>query len=180
MSEWISVKDKLPKEPGYYLVCWSLPIGPAIDIVYWRGKTWARGNQRITYWMPLPEPPKRSSEDNKHCAIFAATKARAHLIFCNFLAIKLYEGVKIVELQRREDTVLFSNGEEWCAYVPDENYRGRHWNKAVVDNKISQIKIETYIDPARSFHAEDYKILSLPDDYNWFYIACKENAYENN
>lgn len=115
----------------------------------------------------------------KHCAIFAATKARAHLIFCNLLATKLYEGAKIVELQRREDTVLFSNGEEWCAYVSDENYRGRHWDKAVVDNKVSQVKIETYIEPARSLHAEDYKILPLPDDYNWFYIACKENAYEN-
>ena len=107
MSEWISVKDKLPKEPGYYLVCWSLPIGPAIDIVYWRGKTWARGNQRITYWMPLPEPPKRSSEDNKHCAIFAATKARAHLIFCNFLAIKLFEGAKKSSSFREEKIRCF-------------------------------------------------------------------------
>lgn len=65
MSEWISVKDKLPKEPGYYLVCWFRCSGPVIDIVYWRGKTtWARGNQRITYWMPLPNPPEKVSEDD--------------------------------------------------------------------------------------------------------------------
>lgn len=48
MSEWISVKDRLPEEQGYY-----------IDIVYFRGKTkWAKGNERVTHWMPLPELPK--------------------------------------------------------------------------------------------------------------------------
>lgn len=61
MSKWISVKNKLPEAQGYYLVSYYCSTFDAyyIDIVYFRGKTkWAKGSERITHWMPLPELPK--------------------------------------------------------------------------------------------------------------------------
>lgn len=73
MSEWISVKDRMPEDDGYYMVYakgyWGnnrligdLAISK-FDKNYetpWgieRGK--ARGWKGIiTHWMPLPEPPE--------------------------------------------------------------------------------------------------------------------------
>ena len=64
--EWISVEDRLPDEAGQYLVAFH-PCH--YDMVYadktfvgmdsFRGKTsWAqRKYQRVTHWMPLPQPP---------------------------------------------------------------------------------------------------------------------------
>lgn len=63
MPEWISVKDRLPKHKGDYLVYWKWESlqdwsSDNIEIVYFRGKTqWAKRNNDITHWMPLPEKP---------------------------------------------------------------------------------------------------------------------------
>lgn len=60
MSEWISVKDRLPEMKGYYLVCYPFYNRQEINIVYFRGKSqWAKCSKYITHWMPLPEPPKK-------------------------------------------------------------------------------------------------------------------------
>lgn len=63
MSEWISVKDRLPEHKGDYLVYWESTnqwglLSNNIETVYFRGKTqWAKRNDDITHWMPLPEKP---------------------------------------------------------------------------------------------------------------------------
>lgn len=64
--EWISVENRLPEEKGIYLVtyhpCHWDNVMPEIlvGIDTFRGKaTWAKNKyQRVTHWMPLPEPPK--------------------------------------------------------------------------------------------------------------------------
>ena len=70
VQEWISVKDRLPEEEGWYLV-YTTPnrehksINKAMFCKgyawgnfepYWRGAGghWAN----VTHWMPLPQPPK--------------------------------------------------------------------------------------------------------------------------
>ncbi len=66
MAEWISVKDRLPSEAGQYLVAyhpcvWENVLDEVrIGIDSFRGKNcWAQKKyQRVTHWMPLPEPPK--------------------------------------------------------------------------------------------------------------------------
>lgn len=67
MGEWISVEDRLPDVKGEYIVayhpCWWDNVDydkTLVGIDSFRGKTtWARRKfQRITHWMPLPEPPK--------------------------------------------------------------------------------------------------------------------------
>ena len=70
VQEWISVKDRLPEEEGWYLV-YTTPnrehksINKAMFCKgyawgnfesYWRGAGghWAN----VTHWMPMPNPPK--------------------------------------------------------------------------------------------------------------------------
>ena len=67
MAKWISVEERLPDAPGEYLVsfhpchwdnvCWKVE---KVGIDTFRGKSaWAKKKyQRVTHWMPLPEPTK--------------------------------------------------------------------------------------------------------------------------
>lgn len=66
MSEWISVKDRLPEQKGEYLVtyhpCYWDHVHEEIRVGLdtFRGKSsWAKKKyQRVTHWMPLPESPE--------------------------------------------------------------------------------------------------------------------------
>ena len=65
MSEWISVKDKLPEGPGRYLVSGKFSDTPSqiwicdfIGIGAIRGWSNPCRNPTVSFWMPLPEPPK--------------------------------------------------------------------------------------------------------------------------
>lgn len=64
MTEWISVKDRLPEKTSRcivsrfdYVTCTSF-----IDILWFEKDSWwdrlYPGNFAVTHWMPLPEPPK--------------------------------------------------------------------------------------------------------------------------
>lgn len=64
MNEWISVKDRLPKE-GQSVLCCNSQI--SYKKVYERGIFYDGDThcyypigkvENVTYWMPLPEPPK--------------------------------------------------------------------------------------------------------------------------
>ena len=66
MSEWISVKERLPSEKGHYLCRWhgvTCPEGMT-DVLNFDGKEfpWTTifpsARNIVTHWMPLPEPPK--------------------------------------------------------------------------------------------------------------------------
>lgn len=73
--KWISVKDRLPEEDGYYLTyCIDNGANQYMDIqrfnvdgrietgiysnpkIYWSNQKW--DDNIVTDWMPLPEPPK--------------------------------------------------------------------------------------------------------------------------
>ena len=63
MSQWISVKDKLPTHNEWVLafdgskmgVCWA-DIS-SYDYLFMFGMDSTQQFKRVTYWMPLPEPP---------------------------------------------------------------------------------------------------------------------------
>ena len=65
--EWISVEDRLPDNPGKYLVAYrgrnsrsGEPQGELhVGLDSFRGKTaWAKyAYSTVYYWMPMPEPP---------------------------------------------------------------------------------------------------------------------------
>lgn len=66
MSEWISVKDRLP-EKGKLVLIWTGNDDrrPAIFLAYLDddGQEWVDGDyytgaEYVTYWQPLPEPPQ--------------------------------------------------------------------------------------------------------------------------
>jgi hypothetical protein len=65
--EWISVKDKQPKEGEYVLGIskeWERPAVLYYDRFiyekpyYWTNNTFGNDNVRPSHWMPLPNPPK--------------------------------------------------------------------------------------------------------------------------
>lgn len=58
MSEWISVKDRLPDKGGRYIVH-DLTLG--VQGYYYHPDVYCPAWKTVTHWMPLPEPPK---EDN--------------------------------------------------------------------------------------------------------------------
>lgn len=66
MPRWISVSERLPETPGEYMVAYhpcywdSVHDEIKIGLDSFRGKTsWAKKKyQRVTHWMPLPQPPK--------------------------------------------------------------------------------------------------------------------------
>ena len=86
VQEWISVEDRLPEDPGHYLVCTSInywhggcmdinenhkyhpngtPVGydgttmSVLDCYYDVTGHWNRVcDSHVTHWMPIPEPPK--------------------------------------------------------------------------------------------------------------------------
>ena len=66
MSQWVSVNDRLPDCKGEYLVayhpCYWDNVKEETVVGYdsYRGGArWARNKyQRVTHWMPMPEPPK--------------------------------------------------------------------------------------------------------------------------
>ena len=64
--EWISVEDRLPDKAGQYLVAYHPCYWEMVDTSKtlvgtdsFRGKTtWAQNKrQRVTHWMPFPQPP---------------------------------------------------------------------------------------------------------------------------
>lgn len=84
MSEWISVKDRLPEELPENTGRKTISCLVALKSCYPKGKAtiqkrqrqwipyydgsfvgweWSRiGAQRVTHWMPLPEPPEENQQ----------------------------------------------------------------------------------------------------------------------
>ena len=68
IPKWISVEERLPETSGRYLVCISCPRGEWIESNRYDDSehAWEAdapgyhecSTDYVTYWMPLPEPPK--------------------------------------------------------------------------------------------------------------------------
>jgi hypothetical protein len=58
MSEWISVKERLPSN-GNTVLCVTKNNRPFVCRYDHAWKRWdVSGNVEVTHWMTLPEPPK--------------------------------------------------------------------------------------------------------------------------
>jgi hypothetical protein len=73
MSEWISVKERLPIVGQCVLICSE--EGGVAEGVYavhpneWIQFRWSTPKITVTHWMPLPEPPATGSETERvRCA----------------------------------------------------------------------------------------------------------------
>jgi hypothetical protein len=70
MAEWINVKDRLPEEDTRVLVVVSdenfkrvKQYVPKLDTDRMFDGRWVRWSKHVTYWQPLPEPPKGEVEN---------------------------------------------------------------------------------------------------------------------
>jgi len=60
-GRWISVKNRLPKKSGFYFAFQQSKIaGPLMTVRYFykQDSTGFVCDGEVTYWRPLPEPPK--------------------------------------------------------------------------------------------------------------------------
>lgn len=59
MSNWISVKDRLPDENVYVLLCFKDGPDCAMEVGIYRNNQFEAGDFIIhpTHWQPLPDPP---------------------------------------------------------------------------------------------------------------------------
>lgn len=74
VRKWIPVTERLPEEPGEYIVAyhpchWDI-VGPSVKVGIdtFRGKTtWAKNKyQRVIAWQDKPEPPKEGEYAERH------------------------------------------------------------------------------------------------------------------
>lgn len=62
--KWIPVGERLPEDYQKVLVFWREHGEPMIDTAFWQldakrfdGQHWVRMEDKVTHWLPLPEPP---------------------------------------------------------------------------------------------------------------------------
>jgi len=65
MSEWISVKERMPDECSYVLCYVNDIVSGWVELLKYEGRhVWVDAVNAdeyepiVTHWMPLPEPPK--------------------------------------------------------------------------------------------------------------------------
>lgn len=58
MSEWISVKDRLPEDNQRVIAFIPTNDNAPIDADRFVCNRWVRYGWKVTHWMPLPELPK--------------------------------------------------------------------------------------------------------------------------
>lgn len=63
--EWIPVAERSPEETQKVLVFWWENSEPMMDTAFWQkdarhfaANHWIGMEDKITHWIPLPEPPK--------------------------------------------------------------------------------------------------------------------------
>ena len=62
-TRWISVSERLPDHKGDYLVTFKLLFTYPIEVCYFDGQAWDKGQyDAVLAWMPLPEPYKAKAE----------------------------------------------------------------------------------------------------------------------
>ena len=62
MSQWISVKDRLPGKWENVLCFYKYePDSPNVvcENTYLGGGMWMSEADKVTHWMPIPDPPER-------------------------------------------------------------------------------------------------------------------------
>lgn len=63
MSEWISVKDRLPGKDEHVL-CFCDAAGIRFQGIFHYTKQMKFGGIAVTHWMPLPTPPEVNTDAN--------------------------------------------------------------------------------------------------------------------
>jgi hypothetical protein len=62
MTNWVSVKDRLPEKEGIYLT-FGEPFGIKTEYYWIANKEWESDlYDSISHWMPLPSPPENISD----------------------------------------------------------------------------------------------------------------------
>ena len=63
LRPWIPCRERMPESEGRYLVYDSVSKAQFVT-QYWGDGTWRTVRAEITHWMPLPDDPEGSGEDD--------------------------------------------------------------------------------------------------------------------
>lgn len=68
-QRWVPCSERLPEDFKKVLVFWWEHSEPMIDTAFWQkdakrfdGQHWVRIEDKITHWMPLPEPARLEND----------------------------------------------------------------------------------------------------------------------
>ena len=83
MSEWISVKERLPQATGKYLCAvkdkrgnlWTIASDWSLEMKSWFGD-YGEIKNKVTHWMPLPDPPKEGCDTNGEAKKYTAEEIK--------------------------------------------------------------------------------------------------------
>lgn len=114
MSEWVSVKDRLPGESRGALVYSNAYHDCLCGVAVWDGDSW-RGCGRVLYgvshWMPLPDPPEPKPTTKEARSEMSHVKGYKG----NAATQKAFESLGWVESQCRSITDT-DDGGMWLCY----------------------------------------------------------------
>ena len=83
MMEWISVKERLPQATGKYLCAvkdkrgnlWTIASDWSLEMKSWFGD-YGEIKNKVTHWMPLPDPPKEGCDTNGEAKKYTAEEIK--------------------------------------------------------------------------------------------------------
>lgn len=83
MSEWISVEERLPQATGKYLCAvkdkrgnlWTIASDWSLEMKSWFGD-YGEIKNKVTHWMPLPDPPKEGCDTNGEAKKYTAEEIK--------------------------------------------------------------------------------------------------------
>ena len=83
-TRWIPVSERLPEHKGDYLVTFKLLFTYPVEVCYFDGQAWDKGQyDAVLAWMPLPKPYKESEKNVCKDCYYNDGEVHAECVICD-------------------------------------------------------------------------------------------------